>query len=143
MLRRDMFRAALAATGALIGLRSAGAAADGASKVVYHLSDFDKAAFVLGNIRNHYEGTDGNTMIALVAHGPALAAFKAKGASAIVASHFASLQQPGLASYACANTLQGMDLTLADLLPGFILASRGGVVKLAQMQGDGYAYLRP
>jgi intracellular sulfur oxidation DsrE/DsrF family protein len=33
--------------------------------------------------------------------------------------------------------------SLADLLPGFVAAERGGVVKLAELQRDGYLYLRP
>jgi uncharacterized protein len=33
--------------------------------------------------------------------------------------------------------------TLKDLLPGFAVAEKGGVVKLAEFQAQGYAYLRP
>src|SRR4029077_16318731 len=41
------------------------------SKVVYHLSDLDKVEFVMGNIRNHYNGMGGadKVTIALVVHG--------------------------------------------------------------------------
>ena len=39
--------------------------------------------------------------------------------------------------------MQGMDISLADLLDGFHAADKGGVVKLAELQGQGYAYLRP
>jgi hypothetical protein len=28
-------------------------------------------------------------------------------------------------------------------LPGFIVAEKGGVVRLAELQSQGYAYLRP
>jgi intracellular sulfur oxidation DsrE/DsrF family protein len=144
MRRRHIFGALLAAAGGLIGARGARAADDpGVTKVVYHLCDLDKAAFVLGNIRNHYEGTDGAAVIALVVHGPALAAFKAKAASGLVAADLAGLAKRGLVAHACANTLRGMDLTLGDLLPGFAVAERGGVVKLAQLQREGFVYLRP
>jgi uncharacterized protein len=144
MLRRDMFRAILAAIGASVALRQARAADDGDfPKVVYHLSDAERASFVLGNIRNHYEGTAGKATIALVVHGPALAAFKTRSASSVASADFAFLQKRGLAAHACANTLRGMDLSLADLLPGFVVAERGGVVKLAELQREGYAYLRP
>ena len=75
MRRRDMFRAVLAGTGTLFGLRAVQAAStDTASerqKVAYHLSDIDKVNFVLGNIKNHYDGTGGNIDIVLVVHGPA------------------------------------------------------------------------
>ena len=33
--------------------------------------------------------------------------------------------------------------TLKDLLPGFVSAERGGVVRIADLQAQGYAYLRP
>ena len=144
MRRRHFFAALLAAAGGMIAARRAQAGEDpDAMGVVYHLSDLDKAAFVLGNIRNHYEGTGGKVVIALVVHGPALAAFKAKAASGLVAAELASLAERGLAAHACANTLRGMDLTLGDLLPGFAVAERGGVVKLAELQREGFVYLRP
>ncbi|TIT69340.1 MAG: hypothetical protein E5W60_12530, partial [Mesorhizobium sp.] len=75
MLRRDIFRAGLAGAAGLFGLRQvkAAAAEEERLKVAYHLSDVDKANFVLGNIKNHYEGTGGNVDIVLVVHGPALA----------------------------------------------------------------------
>lgn len=144
MRRRDMFRAILATIGASVALRQARAAESAdVQKVVYHLSEADRTSFVLGNIHNHYEGTDGKATIALVVHGPALAAFRAKSASAVVSADFAGLQRHGLAAHACANTMRGMDLSLADLVPGFIVAEKGGVVKLAELQRQGYAYLRP
>jgi intracellular sulfur oxidation DsrE/DsrF family protein len=141
-----MFRGFLAGAGALFAFGRANAAAEteaGNPKVVYHLSDLDKVAFVLGNIRNHYQGTDGRVTIALVVHGPALAAFRAKSTSAGVASRFSGLLRDGLRPHACANTMRGMGITLADLVPGFASAEKGGVVKLAELQGQGYAYLRP
>lgn len=144
MLRRDVFRAIVAAAGAFGALRQARAVGDAAfQKAVYHLSETDRASFVLGNIRNHYEGTAGKAAIVLVVHGPALAAFRAKSASAVVSADFAALQKRGLAAHACANTMRGMDISLADLLPGFIVAEKGGVVKLAELQRLGYSYLRP
>jgi hypothetical protein len=144
MRRRDIFGAILASAGSRIAARGARAADDPvAMKVVYHLSDFDKTAFVLGNIRNHYEGTEGKVQIALVVHGPALAALKAKSASGVLAAGFAGLQSRGLSAYACANTMRGMDLTISDLLPGFAVAEKGGVVKLAELQRGGFIYLRP
>jgi hypothetical protein len=145
MRRRDMFRAVLAGTGTFLGLRAVQAAATEPArlKVAYHLSDVDKVNFVLGNIKNHYEGTGGNVDIVLVVHGPALAAFKSKGISAAVSGRFAGLVKQGLEPQACANTMQGMDISLADLLDGFHAADKGGVVKLAELQSQGYAYLRP
>mgnify|MGYP000886904795 CR=1 FL=1 len=146
MLRRDMFRGLFAGAGAILGLDRARAATPGTparQKVAYHLTDADKVAFVLGNIRNHHEGTGGNVEIALVVHGPALAAFRSSGTSGAVAGRFAGLVRQGLKPHACANTMKGMEISLPDLLEGFASADQGGVVKLAELQADGYAYLRP
>jgi hypothetical protein len=144
MLRRDIFRAGLAGAAGLFGLRRVSAATNEERlKVAYHLSDTDKVNFVLGNIKNHYEGTGGNVDIVLVVHGPALAAFKSKSASGAISSRFVGLVQQGLVPQACGNTLLGMEITLTDLLPGFQLAEKGGVVKLAELQRQGYVYLRP
>src|SRR6476646_10330639 len=141
MRRRDMFRAVLAGTGTFFGLRVVQAASADTTgerqKVAYHLSDVDKVNFVLGNIKNHYEGTGGNVDIALVVHGPALASFKSKGISAAVSGRFAGLVQQGLEPQACGNTMRGMDMSLADLLDGFHAADKGGVVKLAELQSQG------
>jgi uncharacterized protein len=145
MRRRDIFRVGLAGAAGLFGLRQVKAAAveEERQKIAYHLSDLDKVNFVLGNIKNHFEGTGGNVEIALVVHGPALAAFRSKGVSAAISGRFAGLVQDGLTPHACANTMHGMDISLTDLLDGFHAAEKGGVVKLAELQRQGYAYLRP
>jgi len=125
--------------------QSARAAEPLASKVAYHLDDFDKVGFVLGNIRNHFDGMGGpeNVTIALVVHGPALKAFHAAGASPAMAQDLAALKMSGLEPYACINTMRAQNITLKDLLPDFAVADKGGVVKLADLQAQGYAYLRP
>jgi hypothetical protein len=146
MQRREVFRGLFAGVGAFFAISEAqaqSAAMPNKSKVAYHLSDVDKVAFVLGNIRNHYDGTNGAVEIVLVVHGPALAAFKTEGASTAISSRFIGLVREGLVAHACANTMKGMDIGLADLLTGFHSAEAGGVVKLAALQDEGYAYLRP
>jgi intracellular sulfur oxidation DsrE/DsrF family protein len=149
MRRRNLLKLVLAMTPAsLLATRAdAETAADKpqASKVVYHLADLDKVEFVFGNIANHYKGMGGpeNVTIALVVHGPALKAFRAEGASPDVAKRIADLVKSGLAPNACIFAMQAQNVTLADLLPGFAVADKGGVVRLAQLQAQGYTYLRP
>jgi uncharacterized protein len=149
MRRRNLLKFALAmAPASLLATRAnaeAGTDTPQASKVAYHLADLDKVEFVLGNIANHYKGMGGpeNVTIALVVHGPALKAFRAAGASPDVAKHIAELVKSGLASNACIFAMQAQNITLADLLPGFAVADKGGVLRLAQLQAQGYAYLRP
>ena len=39
--------------------------------------------------------------------------------------------------------MKSQNVSLKDLLPGFISADKGGVVRLAELQSQGYLYLRP
>jgi intracellular sulfur oxidation DsrE/DsrF family protein len=144
MNRRNIFRTALAAATGVFGAR-ASAQTSNVPKVVYHLSDLDKVSFVLGNIRNHFEGAGGpdKITIALVVHGPALKAFHKQGAVADISSRTASQLKTGLRLEACANTMAGQNVKLGDLLPGFVVAEKGGVTRLAELQHEGWAYLRP
>jgi intracellular sulfur oxidation DsrE/DsrF family protein len=147
MHRRNILSAALAATGALFatGSRAARADAPDAAKVVYHLSDLDKVHFVLGNIDNHLAGVGGpdKVTIQLVVHGPALRAFHAAAANPDTARKLAGFVKSDVKFAACGNTMRGQNVTLRDLLPGFTVADRGGVVLIAQLQAQGYVYLRP
>jgi intracellular sulfur oxidation DsrE/DsrF family protein len=148
MYRRKILAAALGTAGALAAaLRTtrANAATPEFSMVAYHLSDLDKVDFVLGNIRNHYKGMGGpdKVTIALVVHGPALKAFHSAGANPDMTERTDELAKTGLQLNACINTMRAQDVTLKDLLPGFIIADKGGVVRLAELQSQGYVYLRP
>jgi uncharacterized protein len=147
--RRNMLRAALSALAGLFAAASARAATDAPAptkhKVVYHLSDLEKVSFVMGNIQNHLDGVGGpdRVTIALVVHGPALKAFHAAGASPDLARHVGQFSKAGLELAACSHTMRAQNVTLGDLLPGFVAADKGGVVRLAELQSQGYLYLRP
>jgi intracellular sulfur oxidation DsrE/DsrF family protein len=39
--------------------------------------------------------------------------------------------------------MKSQNVTLKDLLPGFVSADKGGVVRIAELQSQGYLYLRP
>jgi uncharacterized protein len=152
MHRRRILWGAFSALGtafASVATRAnAGASPDkpaGRLKVVYHLSDLDKVNFVLGNIQNHFDGVGGpdNVTIALVVHGQALRAFHANSANPDVTRHVGQFSRAGLELAACGNTMKSQGVTLKDLLPGFVSAERGGVVRIAELQSQGYLYLRP
>ena len=148
MHRRNILTAAFAAAGAMFvaaKLANANPEAPDKAKVVYHLCDFDRVGFVLGNIKNHFDGMGGpdHVTIALVVHGPALKAFHAVSASADVEQRTKQFAKAGLQLNACGNTMRAQDVTLKDLLPGFVAADRGGVVRIAELQAQGYVYLRP
>jgi uncharacterized protein len=146
MNRRGIFKTMLAAAVGTMAARGARAEADSATpRVVYHLADLDKVDFVLGNIRNHFDGMGGpdKVRIALVVHGPALKAFHSADAHTDVVANLSGVAKQGVQLNACINTMRAQKVTLTDLLPGFIVAEKGGVARLAELQGQGYAYLRP
>jgi hypothetical protein len=148
MHRRNIFKSALALAAGLfaapVRAETSGPAA-GVPKVAYHLADLEKVAFVLGNIRNHLQGMGGpdRVRIALVVHGPALKAFRAATPNMAIRSDAGELKGGGVELHACRHTMDAQKLGLADLLPGFVVAEQGAVVKLAELQAQGWAYLRP
>jgi uncharacterized protein len=145
--RRSIFGLTLAAIGAPFAIARAAAApaSSDVQKVAYHLCDLDKVNFVLGNIENHFAGMGGpdKVTIALVVHGPALKAFHAASAKPDIKQRLGEFTSTGLVPHACGNTLKAQHITVNDLLPGFTVAERGGVVLLAELQAKGFAYLKP
>lgn len=142
--RRTFFGRMLATIAAgAAGTRAATAASNGMPKVAYHLSDTDKVTFAIGNIENHLAGENGRVEIVLVINGPALLFFKASAATADVKRRLAALAASGVSLAACGNTLKAQKLDVSELLPGFVRVDEGGVVKLARLQAEGYAYIRP
>jgi intracellular sulfur oxidation DsrE/DsrF family protein len=149
MHRRSLLWGIISAVGGAFGATRAGAATEtpssGKLKVVYHLDDLDKVNFVLGNIQNHFDGVGGpdNVTIALVIHGQALKAFHAASANPDVTRRVGQFSKAGLEMAACGNTMKSQHVTVNDLLPGFVAAEKGGVVRIAELQSQGYLYLRP
>jgi intracellular sulfur oxidation DsrE/DsrF family protein len=149
MHRRSILWVAASAFGAAFAASRASAATEAPAanrlKVVYHLSDLDKVSFVVGNIQNHLDGVGGpdNVTIALVIHGQALRAFHASSANPDLSRHVGQFSKVGVELAACGNTMKSQKVGLADLLPGFIAADKGGVVRIAELQSQGYLYLRP
>ncbi|MHC2332485.1 DsrE family protein [Bradyrhizobium sp. USDA 4454] len=149
MHRRSILWGTLSALGAAFAASRVQAATEAAPqklKVVYHLNDLDKVSFVIGNIQNHLDGAGGpgNVTIALVVHGQALKAFHASGASPDLSKRIGRFRKDGIELAACGNTMKSQNIGLGDLLPGFVAAERDGVVRrLAELQSQGYLYLRP
>jgi intracellular sulfur oxidation DsrE/DsrF family protein len=149
MNRRNILWGAVSALGAAFATSRAKAATETTSadklRVVYHLSDAEKVNFVLGNIQNHIDGVGGpeHVTIALVIHGPALKSFHWAQANPDVTKRVGDFSKDGVELAACGNTMKAQNITLNDLLPGFVSAEKGGVVRLAELQSQGYLYLRP
>lgn len=114
-------------------------------KVVYHVSEEDKVPFVLNNIQNHIDGVGGpdNIEVVLVAHGPAVKALNDIEAVDRVRGNVSKLQEQGVEVAICANTLEVIDMDRDELLPGLVIAEQGGVTRIAELQAQGYLYLRP
>lgn len=151
MHRRNILWGAISAFSAALAASHAGATAAATPapsaklKVVYHLNDLAKVDFVLGNIQNHYEGVGGpdHVTLALVIHGQALRAFHSASANPDISRRVGKFSAAGLELAACGNTMKSQKVELKDLLPGFVAAERGGVVRIAELQSQGYLYLRP
>jgi len=150
MHRRNILWSAISVFGAAFAASRAGAATEAPTpsarlKVVYHLSDLYKVNFVLGNIQNHIDGVGGpdNVTIALVIHGQALRSFHLASANPDISKRVGQFSKAGIEFAACGNTMKSQKVGLNDLLPRFIAAETGGVVRIAELQSQGYLYLRP
>ena len=149
MHRRSLLWGVVSAVGGAFAVSRAKAATEALParklKVVYHLNDLDKVNFVLGNIQNHFDGVGGpdNVTIALVVHGQALKAFHSASANPDVTKRVGQFSKAGLEMAACGNTMKSQHVTVNELLPGFVTAEQGGVVRIAELQSQGYLYLRP
>ena len=129
----------------LVSIMPVLAAAQDVLKVVYHVSELDRVAFTLGNMRNHINGVGGpdNVELVLVAHGPALKAFHDISADPKISERVAALQDQGVQFEACGNTMNAQAVDLDDLLDNFARRDEGGVVRIADLQSQGYLYIRP
>jgi intracellular sulfur oxidation DsrE/DsrF family protein len=145
--RRNILLAALSSISAAFAASPASAATEDQTKLkaVYHLCDLDKVSFVLGTIQNHFDGCGGpdRVTIALVIHGPALGAFRVASADPELTSNVGRFSRQGLELAACAYSMKVLNITLQDLPPGFVSADKSGVVRIAELQSQGYSYLRP
>ncbi|MGD9667801.1 MAG: DsrE family protein [Hyphomicrobiaceae bacterium] len=145
--RRFFFGLAAALPGAGLVIKTAGSAqaATDKAKVVYHLSDAEKVKFVLGNIKNHIDGVGGpdNVEIVLVAHGPAVKSLHTLSGDQTLVGNLSKLMGEKVQFHVCANTLKAFNYELSELPAGAILADKGGVVRIADLQQKGYLYIRP
>jgi intracellular sulfur oxidation DsrE/DsrF family protein len=114
-------------------------------KVVYHVSEVDRVGFALGNMQNHIDGVGGpeNVELVLVAHGPALKAFHDLLADPRTSERVSALQEQGVDFEACGNTMNAQAVSLSDLLENFVRRDEGGVVRISELQSQGYMYIRP
>ena len=114
-------------------------------RVVYHFDDAaTQATKGLRNIRNHLDG-DPAVQITVVALGPGLD-FLMPGYKDANASDYAAqvtaLKARGVKFEVCENTMKGRKLTKEQFLPEADFTP-AGVIRLAKLQQQGFAYIKP
>jgi uncharacterized protein len=134
-------RAWLIAFGLALG-GSALAQQQAVNKVVFQVSDGDpgKWNLTLNNAHNLQQelGAD-KVVVEIVAYGPGVGMLK-RGSAA--GERVTKALRDGIGVVACQNTMNAMQLTETDMLPGIGYVP-AGVVELMLKQQHGYAYIRP
>ncbi|GAB4376806.1 MAG: hypothetical protein Kow00114_40720 [Kiloniellaceae bacterium] len=125
-------------------------AADRLHKVAVHVDDNDpqRINMALNNVQNlkaFYDSAGQQVEIEVVAYGPGLHMLRSDTSPVKDRISAMALEIEGLTFSACANTLSGMTknegkqielVSESHLVPS-------GVVRLVELQEDGYAYVRP
>lgn len=119
-------------------------------KVAIHVDENDPQLMnmALNNVANvvsYYEAQGDTVEVELVTHGPGLHMLRADTSPVAARIAQMSLEIPALTFAACGNTLRNMSqkagAEVALLDEAGIVPS--GVVRLIELQEDGYAYIRP
>ena len=149
---RKIMIAALLAAGGLLSVASAQPAlAEGqVHYLAIHVDDNDKAKMTMAlnnaaNVTDYYEAKGDTVKIEIVAYGPGLHMLRedtspVKGRIAAM-----SLEHENLGFSACGNTLNGMAKKegKAPKLISEATVVPSGVVRLMELQEDGWTYIRP
>ena len=115
------------------------------SKVVYHISDAEAQALGgLRNVRNHLD-IDPAAKITVVSHGNGVD-FLMEGAKdkngSLYAGPISALKSRGVTFEVCEITLKNRNLKSEQFLQEADFTP-SGVVRIAKLQHQGYAYIRP
>jgi len=98
------------------------------------------------NVTNHYAAQGDEVVIELVAYGPGLHMFREDTSPVRDRIATMELEMDNLSFAACGNTIENMSRraggTEIALLDG-VTVTPSGVVRLMELQQQGYAYIRP
>ena len=116
-------------------------AAAAKNRALFQVTDNDPARWnmILNNMQNLREGVGAEPVeIELVAYGPGIHMLKSDSS---VKQRIAEALKSGVKVNGCQNTMNGMKLTPADMLPeiGYVPS---GVVEVMRKQQQGWAYIR-
>ena len=111
------------------------------NRALFQVTDNDPARWtmILNNMQNLRDGVGGEPVeIELVAYGPGINMLKSDSP---VKQRIAEALKSGVKVNGCQNTMNGMKLTPADMLPeiGYVPS---GVVEVMRKQQQGWAYIR-
>lgn len=147
-MKRLLVVALLAA--AALAAPAAPAVAEEAIRIAFHIDENDpkRMNLVLNNARNvkkHYDSEGRGTRIEIVAYGPGLHMLRADTSPVKDRISAMALEMDGLTFAACGNTMAKMEETSGKPVP--LVDEAGvvpsGVVRLVELQMDGWAYIRP
>lgn len=146
-----MFAVRSAAIAAMLSILSIVAHADEAvHKLAIHVDENDAAVMNLAlnnaeNVKQFYDAKGEKVAIEIVAYGPGLNMFVAADSPVKDRISAMSLESPEITFAACENTLRGMVKKAGKDVPLMSEATmvQSGVVRLMELQADGYAYVRP
>ena len=151
MERRGILTALMGAAAVLPGIRVARAAdAPAKHRVAIHIDKNDPALMnlVLNNASNvieYYKGRGETVAVEIVAYGPGLHMLRED--TSPVKPRLQSFKKtfPGMAFSACENTKRGMEKAEGKEIPIVPEATvvPSGVVRLMELQEQGWSYLRP
>ncbi|MCG6870699.1 MAG: DsrE family protein [Gammaproteobacteria bacterium] len=131
-------------TAAVLTLGAGAALADAKNKVVIQVSSADEVTqkIALNNANNLKKGLGDDVDVEIVAYGPGLSLLTVGGKQS---ERVPNLAMQGIAFSACGNTMKGITKKTGktpELVEG-VKVVPGGVMRIMQLQQQGYAYIRP
>lgn len=112
--------------------------------VVFHI-DFDEEKYLLmalGNCKNLLKEIDAEgSSVCILANGSSVNLLR-KNPLAGYAADIETLATAGVKFFVCNNSLNKFDLDLKDMFPVCEIV-KAGVLKLIELQNDGFAYIKP
>lgn len=152
MNRRSIFGVLAAAMAIVPSVARSAAATDDktAHKLALHIDENDLTIMkrVLNNARHvaeHYESRDEGVAIEIVAYGPGLHMLREDTSPVKEEIRALRAKVPQVAFGACNNTRQAMEKTEGKTVPLIAEATLvpAGVVRLLELQEQGYKYVKP
>ncbi|MDN5926032.1 MAG: DsrE family protein [Hyphomicrobiales bacterium] len=145
-----MNRLRIAAIAAALMAASAGHAEEAKHRIAIQVDQNDPAVMNLAlnnaaNVRKYYAAKGETVAIEIVAYGPGLAMFVADHSPVEDRISAMSLEYPEITFSACGNTHAALNKKAGHEVPLLDEAKEvpSGVVRLMELQDEGYAYVKP